>query len=144
MVSVSPDVDREGLAASGTKTTFTVAVTSGSGTTFRVNGSGVNLTRVCLPSGPVCSGGHWSGSTQLAMPSVPKLSAADKAAVRSIFLGSVNHYASLLAQGQQILGTTQYPNAQAGLAAFSDPNSAASRFSAYQKNHNPPVAWPGR
>jgi hypothetical protein len=57
--------------------------------------------------------------------------------VRSILLGSVNHYASLLAQGQQILGTTQYPNAQAGLAAISDPNSAASRFSAFQKNHNP-------
>ncbi|HET7048126.1 MAG TPA: hypothetical protein VFI54_07665 [Solirubrobacteraceae bacterium] len=125
------------LAASGTKTTFTVAVTSGSGTTFRVNGSGVTLTRVCQPSGAACPDGHWSGSTRLAMPFVPKLNASDKAAVRSILLGSVHHYASLLAQGQQAVGTTQYPNAQAGLTAFSDPNSAASQFSAYQKNHNP-------
>lgn len=35
------------------------------------------------------------------------------------------------------LGTTQYPSAVAGDNAFSDPNSAASRFSAYRKNPNP-------
>lgn len=104
---------------------------------FAVNGFGTALTDTCHPAGDGCRGGHWSGPRTLALPAIPKLTAADKAAVRSILLASVNHYAGLLAQGQQALGTTQYPSAQAGLAAFSDPNSAASKFSAYQKHVNP-------
>jgi hypothetical protein len=43
----------------------------------------------------------------------------------------------MLSQGQQIIGPVPYPNANAGLAAFNDPNSAASRFSAYRKHPDP-------
>lgn len=125
------------LKASSTKTTFTVAVTSNDGTIFRVNGSGTRIDRVCSPSGGLCSGGHWRGGHTLVMPAIPKLTAAEKSRVRSILLASVNHYATLLHEGQQILGSTQYPSAQAGLRAFNDPRSAASRFSAYRKRPGP-------
>lgn len=125
------------LAANGSGSGFFVSVRSASGTTFAVNGVGAVLTDPCHPAGAGCPGGHWSGPSTLALPTIPKLTAAEKSAVRSILLGSANHYASLLAQGRQALGTTQYPNSQAGLAAFSDPNSAASKFSAYQKHVNP-------
>lgn len=125
------------LQASSTKTTFMVAVTSGDGTTFRVNGSGTEIDRVCKPPGGSCKGGHWAGGSTLVMPAIPKLTAADNASVRSILLGSVNHYAALLYEAKQILGTTQYPSGEAGLRAFTDANSAASRFSAYRKNPDP-------
>jgi hypothetical protein len=125
------------LRVSSTKTTFSVAVTSGNGITFRVNGSGTKIDRICMPSGGSCSGGHWPGGSTLAMPAIPKLTASDKAAVRSILLDSVNHYATLLREGQQSLGSTQYLSAMAGVAAFNNPNSAASKFSAYRKHPDP-------
>jgi len=52
--------------------------------------------------------------------------------VRAILTANVDHYAKLLAAGEQALGPTQYANANAGLNAFNDPNSAASKFRAYQ------------
>lgn len=52
--------------------------------------------------------------------------------VRAILTANVDHYAKLLAAGEQALGSTQYTNADAGLAAFNDPDSAASKFRDYQ------------
>jgi hypothetical protein len=124
------------LRASSSSKSFSVSVRSASGTTFEVDGIRRHLDRICRPSSG-CPGGHWSGGSRLAFAPVPHLTASQKAQVRSILLASVNHYAQLLSEGQQILGSTQYPNANAGLSAFADPSSAASRFSAYRKHPNP-------
>ena len=51
-------------------------------------------------------------------------------------MASVAHYAAELAAGKEALGSTQYPNAYAGLAALKEPNSAASKFSAFRKHSN--------
>lgn len=125
------------LSATSTKKTFTVSIRSASGTTFAVHGNGLKLSRTCSPKGSGCKGGTWVGADRLALPKVPVLTAADKAHVRQILTSSVDHYANLLSLGEQALGSTEYANANAGLAAFNDPNSAASRFSAYQKHVNP-------
>jgi len=57
-----------------------------------------------------------------------RLTAAQKAQVNQILSSSEIHYAGLLAAGKQALGITQYADAWAGLAAFDDPTSAASKF----------------
>lgn len=62
-----------------------------------------------------------------------KLTAAQKRQVRRILAGATDHYAAPLTQGQAALGTTQYSDPYAGVAAFDDPNSAASRFSSWRK-----------
>jgi|SRR5579884_161548 len=125
------------LKVSGQGKTFTLSVMSGSGTTFIVRGDRLTLTRTCMPAGPGCPGGHWVGSRTLALPKVPVITASDKAKIGAILTASVDHYQHLLSLGEQILGTTQYATAIAGDNAFNDPNSAASRFSAYRKNPNP-------
>ncbi|HZT16886.1 MAG TPA: hypothetical protein VFA19_13150 [Gaiellaceae bacterium] len=125
------------LSATSTEKTFTVSIRSASGTTFAVHGNGLRLSRTCSPKGSGCKGGTWAGASQLALPKVPVLTAADKAHVQQILTASVDHYANLLSLGEQALGSTQYANANTGLAAFNDPNSAASRFSAYRKKSNP-------
>jgi hypothetical protein len=125
------------LSATSTKRTFTVSIRSASGTTFAVYGVGLKLSRTCSPKGPGCKAGAWTGAGQLALPKVPVLTAADKAHVQQILTASLDHYANLLSLGEQALGSTQYASANAGLAAFNDPSSAASRFSAYRKKSNP-------
>jgi hypothetical protein len=125
------------LWATSTKKTFTVSIRSASGTTFAVHGDGLKLSRTCSPKGPGCRGGTWAGADRLALPKVPIVTAADKGHVQQILTASVDHYANLLSLGEQALGSTQYADANAGLAAFNDPNSAASRFSAYRKKSNP-------
>jgi hypothetical protein len=126
-----------GLKATGQGKTFSVSVKSASGTTFKVRGEHLALTRTCSPAGAGCPSSHWSGAKTLALPKVPVITAGDKEKIRAILTASVSHYQHLLALGQQALGGVQYANATAGLNAFSDPNSAASRFSAYRKNPNP-------
>lgn len=125
------------LSATSTKKTFTVSIRSASGTIFAVHGNGLKLSRTCSPKGAGCTGGTWAGADRLALPKVPVLTASDKAHVRQVLTASVDHYANLLSLGEQALGTTQYANANAGLSAFNDPNSAASRFSVYRKKSNP-------
>lgn len=125
------------LKAKGQGKTFTLSVTSASGTTFTVRGNRLALMRTCSPAGPGCPGGHWVGSRTLALPKVPVITAADKAKISSILTASVDHYQHLLTLGEQVLGSTQYSSAIAGDNAFNDPNSAASRFSAYRKNPDP-------
>lgn len=127
----------QNLKAEGQGKTFTVSVTSASGTTFVVHGNRLALTRTCSPSGPGCPTGHWAGAKTLALPKVPAITASEKAKIGAILTASVDHYQHLLTLGEQILGTTQYPSAVAGDNAFNDPNSAASRFGAYRKNPNP-------
>lgn len=68
-----------------------------------------------------------TAATHLAPQSV-----RDKAA--QILTAATTHYAQVFAQGQQIVGTTQYPDGDAGLAALQDPNSAASKFSAWRQS----------
>jgi hypothetical protein len=125
------------LKASGRGKIFTLSVRSSSGTTFIIHGNRLALTRTCLPAGPGCPKGHWAGAKTLALPKVPVITASDKAKISAILTSSVDHYQHLLTLGEQVLGTTQYPSAIAGDNAFNDPNSAASRFSAYRKNPNP-------
>jgi hypothetical protein len=127
------------LQATGGMNTFTVAVRSASGTTFEVDGDGQRIARVCRPPSSACPARHWAGSSTLIFPPVTpvaRLTGSQEAEVRSILLANLSHYAQLLSRGQVALGTAQYPNAQAGLNAFSDPDSAANRFSAYQKDAN--------
>ena len=126
-----------GLAANGHGKTFDVSVPSASDTTFAVHGNRLRLRRTCTPIGPGCKSGTWAGGTQLALPKVPVLTAADKAHVRQILTASVDHYVHLLALGQQAIGTTQYANATAGVAAFSNPDSAASRLRDYRTKSKP-------
>jgi hypothetical protein len=126
-----------GLTAHGQGKTFSLSVLSASGTTYRVRGDHVRLRRTCAPAGAGCAGGHWSGTDRLVLPKVPVVTASDKAKVSQILSASVDHYAHLLALGESALGSTQYATANAGLAAFSDPNSAASRFRDYRKRSNP-------
>jgi len=63
--------------------------------------------------------------------------AARRAFARRILLASVDHYQHLFAQGQAIIGVHQYSGAFEGLAALSDPTSAASRFRDYRQHPNP-------
>ncbi|MHB8620396.1 MAG: hypothetical protein ACYDAG_12630 [Chloroflexota bacterium] len=65
-----------------------------------------------------------------------QLTEAQKAQVRAILTASVDHYQHLLATGKQALGTTQYQDAIAGVAAFDDPHSAAARFRDWRKSSN--------
>ena len=125
------------LKANGHGKTFTISVTSASGTTFTVHGNRLALTRTCSPASPGCANGHWAGAKTLALAKVPVVTAAEKVKISAILTGSVNHYQHLLTLGEQVLGTTQYPTALAGDNAFNDPGSAASRFSAYRKNPDP-------
>jgi hypothetical protein len=69
-------------------------------------------------------------------PSPRTLSKAQVAEVRSVLETSVHHYESMLAEGKEALGTTQYDDAYAGLAALNQPGSAAHRFSEWQQRSN--------
>ena len=46
---------------------------------------------------------------------------------------ATDFYANLLQQGQQALGTQQYANGEAAITALNDPNSAASKWSTFNK-----------
>jgi hypothetical protein len=56
---------------------------------------------------------------------------------QGILSASVDHYERLLSEGEQAIGQTPYPDAQAGLAAMSDPSSPASHFRDYRQHPNP-------
>lgn len=63
-----------------------------------------------------------------------KLGDATKTQVSSILQTALDHYVTAWKQAQDILGSTQYADANAGIAALGDPNSAASRFSSWRKS----------
>lgn len=64
---------------------------------------------------------------------IAKLTTAQKNQVRAILNASIQHYQDLLTQGKSILGTTPYADGSAGLVAMNDPNSNASKFSAWRQ-----------
>jgi hypothetical protein len=70
-----------------------------------------------------------TNSSTAANPLAPA-SARTKAA--AVLNNAIDHYASEFATGRAIVGTTRYADANAGLAALDDPNSAASKFSAWR------------
>jgi hypothetical protein len=65
-----------------------------------------------------------------------KLTADRKQQVSADLNNGLTHYVDTWHQGEQILGTTQYADANAGLAAMDDPNSAAAKFSAWRQSSN--------
>lgn len=69
--------------------------------------------------------------------SAPPPLALQRSRARNILLASVDHYQRLLELGQAILGTQPYADGVQGLAAYSDPASAASRFRDYRKRPDP-------
>lgn len=125
------------LKASGSGQTFRLSVRSASRTTYSVSGDHFHLRRTCTPVGPDCAGGTWPGAATLTVSKGPALTATEKAKVIAILTANVNHYAAVLTLGEKTLGTTQYATAQQGNQAFNNPNSAASRFSAFQKTYDP-------
>jgi hypothetical protein len=56
------------------------------------------------------------------------LSAAEISQVQSILTASLKHYQDAFAAGRKALGTTQYVDAVAGIAAMDEPTSSAARF----------------
>lgn len=56
------------------------------------------------------------------------LSAAEISQVQSILTASLKHYQDAFAAGRKALGTTQYADAVAGIAAMDEPTSSAARF----------------
>ncbi|HVC76225.1 MAG TPA: hypothetical protein VND96_06885 [Candidatus Micrarchaeaceae archaeon] len=91
-----------------------------------------------LAAGLVACGNASSGTTAASSPtphtspsasaSVEKLSTAEKVQVQATLQANIDHYAQLLAAGKAALGSTPYADANAGLAAYNDPNSSASKF----------------
>lgn len=77
-----------------------------------------------------------SGKAQTSKRAATTVSPAVKKKVRAILLGSLNHYEHLLHTGERALGNTQYATSMQGVDAFSDPDSAASRFSAWRQKSN--------
>lgn len=66
-------------------------------------------------------------------PSIPQ----DASKSTKLLLGSVQHYADLLATGQKIVGHTHYANLTAYSQAFADPSSPAAKFSKFRTSPNP-------
>ena len=78
--------------------------------------------------------------TSTATPGETKLSPAQKAQVVTLITNTTNHFTQIWIDGQIALGTQPYPNADAGLAAFDDPTSAASLFRDWRKSEDPALA----
>src|SRR5258708_20496535 len=76
--------------------------------------------------------------TQPAKPSAKpqKLTVEQKQQVSTDLNNGLAHYVDTWHQGEQVLGTTQYADSNAGLAAMDDPNSAAAKFSAWRQSSN--------
>lgn len=89
-------------------------------------------------SGPTPSAQTTGGTTNTGLaaggaPPIPK----DSTKSTQILLGSVQHYADLLASGQKIVGHTHYKDMTAYAQAFSDPASPAAQFSKFRTSPNP-------
>jgi hypothetical protein len=124
------------LRARGRGTSFTVSIRSASGTRFSVHGDRLRLSHTCSPAGMGCPRGHWYGANHLVLPKVAVITTHEKAIVSATLSASVTHYSRVIASGERILGSEQYADAAAGLAAFNNPNSAASRFRDFRVKAN--------
>lgn len=76
-----------------------------------------------------------SGGSGVQSPGAPKN--ADTSKSTRLLLGSVQHYADLLASGQKIVGHTHYAGIAAYGQAFSDAKSPAAVFAKYRESPNP-------
>jgi hypothetical protein len=125
------------LKARGTKSTFSLSITSSSGKTFTVRAVGLNLVRSCTPADQSgartasCPRGHWAGSSQLRLPKIPVLTPKQRDAVTSTLTRSVNYFADIYANGLKVLGTKRYASSSAASNAIANPTSAASLFHEY-------------
>jgi len=61
----------------------------------------------------------------------------DKMKIVSLLQQNLNHFKQIWQDGNTALGTTQYPNAEAGLEALNDPSTDASKFSEFKQKENP-------
>lgn len=73
------------------------------------------------------------GSGSGASPAVPK----DSTKTTQLLLGSVQHYADLLASGQKIVGHTHYKDMATYGEAFGNPKSPAAEFAKFRTSPNP-------
>jgi hypothetical protein len=71
------------------------------------------------------------------MPTPVSLTASQKTQIQSILTDNLNHYKQIWQHGKDALGTTQYDDAWAGIEAFDDPNSAASKFRDWRQKEEP-------
>lgn len=85
-------------------------------------------------SAPAATTKSQTETTSQAAPSVASGSCAQ--AAHAAFQKVVALYTTAYQDGKQALGTTQYPNASAGLQAMTVPGSAASNFSGWHKTWN--------
>jgi hypothetical protein len=105
-------------------------------TAAQIGGISATPTALATPASTDVATPAASTATQIATPPPTpsptagsnKLTAAEVAQVQAILTGSLTHYQDAFAAGKTALGTTQYPDAFAGLAAMSDPTSAAAKF----------------
>lgn len=88
-------------------------------------------------SGPKPVGDKAGGTTNNGLiagtPSIPP----DASKATKLLLGSVQHYADLLATGQKIVGHTHYADLAAYSKAFGDPSSPAAQFTKFRTSPNP-------
>lgn len=104
-----------------------VQSTPSSRPTFRPTGHPIVVPATVTPATPSPTTAPTPAPTA-APTTPPKLTAQEIAQVKAILSASLKHYKNAFAAGKTALGTTQYADAFEGLAAFDDPNSAASRF----------------
>lgn len=71
-----------------------------------------------------------STDTTPSVPTQPQQT-VDVAQVKAFLNNGTSYYVQLFKNGQQALGTAQYADAYAGLAALNDPSSAASKWAAF-------------
>ena len=116
---------------------LSIALHSGTSTLDAVN---VTKHEAVAPQRPVTKTAPTAttsdSSTQSSNPSSQsqKLTADQKQQVSADLNNGLTHYVDTWHQGEQILGTTQYADANAGLVAMDDPNSAAAKFSAWRQS----------
>lgn len=86
------------------------------------------------PSRPTADTSGTSTQSPQSSSQSQKLTADQKQQVSADLNNGLAHYVDTWHQGEQILGTTQYADANAGLAAMDDPTSAAAKFSAWRQS----------
>lgn len=110
---------------------FLIAIAIGSSTGSSTSSSTVSNISSNQPAQPTTA-----QPSQPAKPSTQsqKLTADQKQQVSADLNNGLTHYVDTWHQGEQILGTTQYADANAGLVAMDDPNSAAAKFSTWRQS----------
>lgn len=88
-----------------------------------------------VPKQPSTSTQSINSNPPVVTASVTPTQADLKVKMEAMLSASTDHYAQLLAQGKAILGTTQYTSTAQGTSALHDPNSPASKFSAFRNNY---------